>query len=66
MAETKPNLLLLMTDQQRFDALGCIADPWVRTPNLDRLAAEGVRFTNCVTTSPSPAACSPCSRRATP
>ena len=52
MAETKPNLLLLMTDQQRFDALGCVDDPWVRTPNLDRLAAEGVRFTNCVTTSP--------------
>ncbi|MDP6983639.1 MAG: sulfatase-like hydrolase/transferase [Candidatus Latescibacterota bacterium] len=47
----RPNLLLLMTDQQRADALGCVSD-WVRTPHLDRLAAEGVRFSNCVTTSP--------------
>ena len=49
--QARPNLLLVMTDQQRHDALGCAAG-WVRTPNLDRLAAEGVRFTNCVTTSP--------------
>jgi len=47
----RPNLLLLMTDQQRADALGC-AGGWVRTPNLDRLAAEGVRFSNCITNSP--------------
>jgi choline-sulfatase len=47
----RPNLLLLMTDQQRADAMGC-AGGWVRTPNLDRLADEGVRFTNCVTNSP--------------
>ena len=47
----RPNLLLLMTDQQRADALGC-SGGWVRTPNLDRIAAEGVRFTNCVTNSP--------------
>ena len=46
-----PNILLLMTDQQRWDAMGC-SGGWVRTPNLDRLAAEGVRFTNCVATSP--------------
>ena len=46
-----PNILLLMTDQQRWDAMGC-SGGWVRTPNLDRIAAEGVRFTNCVATSP--------------
>ena len=46
-----PNILLLMTDQQRWDALGCISD-WVNTPNMDRIAAEGVRFTHCVTNSP--------------
>ena len=46
-----PNILLIMTDQQRADAMGC-AGGWVRTPHMDRLAAEGVRFTNCVTTSP--------------
>ena len=47
----KPNILLLMTDQQRWDAMGC-SGAWVQTPNLDRIASEGVRFTNCVTTSP--------------
>ena len=47
----KPNILFLMTDQQRWDAMGCSGD-WVQTPNLDRIAAEGTRFTNCVTTSP--------------
>ena len=47
----RPNLLLLMTDQQRADALGCVSD-WVNTPHLDQLAQEGVRFSNCVTTSP--------------
>lgn len=47
----KPNLLLLMTDQQRWDAMGC-SGGWVQTPNLDRIAGEGVRFANCVTNSP--------------
>jgi len=47
----KPNILLIMTDQQRWDALGCVGG-WVRTPNLDRIASEGVRFDSCVTTSP--------------
>ena len=45
------NLLLLMTDQQRWDAMGC-SGGWVETPHLDRIAAQGVRFANCVTTSP--------------
>ena len=46
---SRPNILFIMTDQQRWDALGC-SGGWVRTPNLDRMAAEGVRFSNCVTT----------------
>ena len=40
-----------MTDQQRWDAMSCSGD-WVRTPHMDRIAAEGVRFANCVTNSP--------------
>ena len=48
---TKPNILFLMTDQQRWDAMGC-SGGWVRTPALDRIASEGVRFTQCVTTTP--------------
>ncbi len=55
-----PNILLLMTDQQRWDAMSCsdkksedrVGFAWVQTPNLDRIASEGIRFTNCVTTSP--------------
>jgi choline-sulfatase len=47
----KPNILLLMTDQQRWDAMSCSGD-WVRTPHMDSIAAEGVRFTNCVANSP--------------
>ena len=46
-----PNILFLMTDQQRWDAMSVSGD-WVQTPALDRIAAEGVRFTRCVTTTP--------------
>lgn len=41
------NLLLIMTDQQRWDALSCAGNPLLRTATLDRLAAEGVRFELC-------------------
>jgi choline-sulfatase len=41
-----------MTDQQRADSLGCAGHPQLRTPNIDRLAAEGVRFVQATTASP--------------
>jgi choline-sulfatase len=40
-----------MTDQQRADAMGC-SGGWVKTPALDRIAAQGLRFETCVTNSP--------------
>jgi arylsulfatase A-like enzyme len=44
--------VILYADDWRFDTLGCAGNPVVKTPNLDRLAGEGFRFTrNCVTTS---------------
>ena len=49
MAKRKPNILFIQADQQRMDALGCYGNPIVRTPNLDRLAAGGVRFENAFT-----------------
>jgi len=53
MAEqSRPNILLLMTDQQRYDSLGCTGADWVQTPNLDRLAAEGVVFDNHYASNP--------------
>ncbi len=48
---SKPNILFIMTDQQRWDAMGCSGD-WVKTPHLDRVAGEGVRFSRCITTTP--------------
>jgi len=46
------NLLIIMSDQHSRGMLGCYGDPIVRTPNLDRLAARGTRFTSCWTPSP--------------
>ncbi|MGY8770437.1 MAG: sulfatase family protein [Pirellulales bacterium] len=46
-AEKKqPNILFFFTDDQRFDTLGCAGHPIIKTPNIDQLAAEGVRFDN--------------------
>lgn len=42
----KPNVILLMTDDQGYGDLGCHGNPWVRTPNLDRLYGQSVRFSN--------------------
>ncbi len=51
-AGDKPNLLFLYADQHRADVLGCAGNDIVLTPNLDRLANEGVRFDNAWTESP--------------
>jgi arylsulfatase A-like enzyme len=40
---SQPNIILLMSDQQRWDTLGCNGNRFIETPNLDRLAATGVR-----------------------
>lgn len=47
-----PHILFLLTDQQRADCMGCAGSPMLKTPNMDRIAEEGVRFSNCFTTSP--------------
>ncbi len=49
---TKPNILMIMTDQQRRDTLGAYGCDWIPTPNLDRLATEGVLFENCTVDNP--------------
>jgi arylsulfatase A-like enzyme len=41
----RPNILLITDDQHNANKLGCYGDPLVKTPNLDRLAARGTRFT---------------------
>ena len=44
---SRPNVLVIFTDQWRSQALSCVGDPNVRTPHLDRLAAQGVNFLRC-------------------
>ncbi|QTN30892.1 sulfatase-like hydrolase/transferase [Akkermansiaceae bacterium] len=43
----RPNIVLIYTDDQRYDAVGYAGNPVVRTPNLDKLAKSGVVFRNC-------------------
>jgi len=42
--KSRPNVLLIITDQQQAGMMSCTGNPWVKTPNLDRLAADGARF----------------------
>ena len=46
----RPNLLLVVTDDQRFDQMSCAGHPTLQTPVMDRLAEGGVRFTNAFVT----------------
>lgn len=48
----RPNVLLVMTDQQRFDTIARLGNELVHTPNLDRLAARGVAFTQAYSCCP--------------
>jgi choline-sulfatase len=48
----KPNIIYIFSDQHRGDTLGSVGHPAVITPNLDKLASEGVNFINCFTNSP--------------
>jgi len=48
----KPNILLIMSDQHNRATAGCYGDPIVQTPNLDRLAVEGMRFDCMYTPAP--------------
>lgn len=52
MSAGRPHLLVLCTDQQRFDALGAAGNDEIHTPNLDRLAAQGARLSNCYVQAP--------------
>jgi arylsulfatase A-like enzyme len=49
----RPNIILIITDQQRYDTIRALGFPYMDTPNLDRLVAEGVTFSNCFIAAPS-------------
>ncbi len=55
-ASDSPNIILFVADDHGIDALGCYGNPVIKTPNLDKLASEGVKFTNAYCTSASCAA----------
>ena len=46
LAQTPPNFIIIFTDDQGYEDLGCFGSPKIKTPNIDRMAAEGVRFTS--------------------
>lgn len=55
-SQARPNILFLISDDHTYKDLGCYGNRVIRTPNLDRLASEGMRFNNCYVASPQ---CSP-------
>ena len=55
-AADRPNIVFVITDDQRWDAMGCAGHPFLKTPNMDRLAREGAMFANAFVTTP---LCSP-------
>lgn len=52
MKQKRPNIVLIFTDQQRFDSLSCYGNKALQTPGIDRLAEEGTRFDNCYVNNP--------------
>ena len=52
MSQKNKNVIIMMTDQQRFDTIACLGNPIIKTPNLDRLAKRGVIFTHAFTPQP--------------
>lgn len=55
-ADLRPNIVFVITDDQRWDSLGCTGHPVAKTPNIDRIAKEGVLFKNFFVCTP---LCSP-------
>jgi len=51
-AADKPNILLLMTDQQHAGMISCTGNRWLKTPAMDRLAREGIRFERAYAVNP--------------
>ena len=48
----QPNILFLMTDQQRFDTIGALGNPIIQTPALNRMVREGTSFTSAYCPTP--------------
>ena len=53
---SRPNIVFILVDDLRWDELGCAGHPYIKTPNIDRIAREGAMFRNAFMTTP---LCSP-------
>ena len=58
MKAKQPNIIFIITDQQRYDTINALGYPHMDTPNLDRLVAKGTVFTQCYAAAASCARCS--------
>ena len=47
MSDPRPNIVYIITDQQRYDTINALGFPHMETPNLDRLVREGTSFSHC-------------------
>ena len=54
---SKPDIVFIITDQQRYDTIAALGASHIDTPNIDRLVTNGVSFSDCHVTAPS---CVPC------
>src|SRR6266545_3016298 len=52
MPSTRPDILFIMTDQQRFDTIAALGNSHIYTPNLDRLVRRGITFSNAYASCP--------------
>jgi N-acetylglucosamine-6-sulfatase len=55
-SDSRPNIVFILIDDLRWDELGCAGHPFIKTPNIDRIAREGAMFRNAFVTTP---LCSP-------
>jgi hypothetical protein len=49
---SRPNIIFIMADDLGYGDLGCYGQKWIQTPNIDRMASEGMRFTHCYAGAP--------------
>ncbi|HSF45678.1 MAG TPA: sulfatase [Chitinophagaceae bacterium] len=50
--ERRPNIIVIVTDDQRWDMMGCAGNSIIQTPNMDKMASEGVRFSHAFSSTP--------------